>query len=91
MFRTHNGPEWGFPYHLPAKQVDRARGRSREIWYHNLWPKQTRPLAWMLEHFAPIPGWHERDPKTEGDNDGLPRTDRLEQVMAAARSFQVTA
>ncbi len=32
---------------------------SRDLWLNNKWPLQTRPLAWLIEKFAPTPGWHE--------------------------------
>jgi hypothetical protein len=57
MFRTHGGPEWGFPYPMSNSQVDRARAHSRELWYQNKWPMQVRPLAWIINHFWPIPDW----------------------------------
>jgi len=57
LFRTQGG-DFGFPYPLPGKAVDHARERSRELWLHNAWDKQTRPLSWLLEKFSPVAGWH---------------------------------
>lgn len=59
-FRTQGGV-WGFPYPLKEKQVLRAKARARDIWFNNKWSKQTRPLSWLIEKFAPLKSWHEPD------------------------------
>lgn len=56
MFRTQGG-DFSFPYPLAGRDVDRARKHSRRLWYGNGWAKQVRPLSWLIEHFAPVPGW----------------------------------
>lgn len=61
MFRTHSGPEWGFPYPQSQKQIDNARALSRAMWYENAWSLQRRPLAWLLERFWPVLGWDNAD------------------------------
>lgn len=86
MFRTHGGPEWGFPYELSQKQVDQARAHSRSLWYDNTWPTQTRPLAWLVEHFAPIPGWHEPDAKTETGEHAASVAQHRERTLAHVRA-----
>lgn len=48
-----------FPYSITGAQQEHARQRTRDIWYHNAWPKQVRPLSWLIEKFAPIPSWHD--------------------------------
>jgi glycosyltransferase involved in cell wall biosynthesis len=58
MFRTQGG-DFGFPYPLSGEQTNKAKALSRQIWFDNLWPKQTKPLSWLLEKFWPIPGWTE--------------------------------
>jgi len=55
MFRTQ--PGFGFPYPISGNQVDRARKHSRQLWMENTWPQQVRPLSWLIEKFAPVPGW----------------------------------
>jgi len=57
-FRTQGG-SWGFPYPMSDKQVQRARAYSKDLWFHNKWPRQTRPLSWLLEKFWPVPVWEE--------------------------------
>lgn len=64
LFRTGNFARNGqssWPYPLSQQDVDKARKHSRDLWLNNAWPKQTRPLSWLLERFWPIPGWEERD------------------------------
>lgn len=58
MFRTQGG-DFGFPYPLSGKQTEKAKALARKIWFDNLWPKQTKPLSWLLEKFWPVPGWTE--------------------------------
>jgi hypothetical protein len=74
LFRTQ--PSFGFPYPMSQKQVDRAREMSRDIWLNNKWPKQTRPLSWLIEKFAPVPSWHDEEGKTQ-----------LEAVTRAGEEF----
>jgi hypothetical protein len=59
MFRTGKG--FGFPYHLSGKQVGRARKRSKQLWLGNSWPKAKHDLQWLVDKFAPVPGWHDED------------------------------
>jgi glycosyltransferase involved in cell wall biosynthesis len=58
MFRTQGG-DFSFPYPITNSQQERARQRARELWFGNTWPGQTRPLLWLLEHFRPVPVWHD--------------------------------
>ena len=55
LFRTQ--PGFGFPYPNPG--IERARERSRYLWFGNNWSGQVRPLSWLIEKFAPLPGWHD--------------------------------
>jgi ribosomal protein L37E len=56
MFRTQGG-DFGFPYKLSGSQVQRAKSAARDLFFENKWPKQTRPLSWLLERFWPVRGW----------------------------------
>lgn len=53
LFRTQGG-DFGFPYPQSGRQVERARKYCRDIWFHNKWLKQTRPLSWLVEKFYPL-------------------------------------
>ena len=55
MFRTQ--PGFRFPYPMSSGDVDRARAHSRKLWMQGAWPGTRRPLAWLLERFAPVPDW----------------------------------
>lgn len=58
MFRTRNDG-FGFPYHISGNEQERARIYSRDLWLNDKWPKAKLPLKWLVEHFAPVPGWEE--------------------------------
>ncbi len=56
MFRTQGG-DFGFPYTLLGADVEKARKYSRSLWFENKWPKAKYPLSWLIDRFAPVPGW----------------------------------
>ena len=58
MFRGEN---FGFPYPLSGREVDRAREYSRDLWLNNRHPKQIYPLSWLTERFWPVEGWSDED------------------------------
>jgi glycosyltransferase involved in cell wall biosynthesis len=66
MFRTQGG-DFGFPYPLSGKAVGRARKRSKELWQGNTWPKAVHKLDWLLDHFKPVPDWHDIGEKKPTD------------------------
>jgi hypothetical protein len=57
MFRTQKG--FGFPYPLSGRAVDKARQYSRWLWEGGNWDKAVRPLSWLVDKFAPVPGWEQ--------------------------------
>jgi glycosyltransferase involved in cell wall biosynthesis len=61
LFRTQWGFQW--PYPISQQQIDRARAYSRELWLNDRWPKQTRPLSWLVNKFWPVKGWTEEQMK----------------------------
>lgn len=64
LFRTGNfsaNGESTFPYPLSGAEQEKARQYSRKLWRGNLWEKQIHPLSWLVEKFAPVPGWTEKD------------------------------
>ena len=60
MFRTQGG-DFGFPYEISGRQVERAKKMAREEFFGNAWPRQIRPLSWLIERFWPVPGWSEEE------------------------------
>jgi hypothetical protein len=64
LFRTGNFAREGhssWPYPLRQRDVDRARGYSRDLWLNNRWEGRVHPLSWLLERFWPVKGWTEDD------------------------------
>jgi hypothetical protein len=55
MFRTK--PEFSFPYELSGRQVEHAKRLAKDLFFNNKWPKAIYPLSWLVERFAPVPGW----------------------------------
>jgi hypothetical protein len=47
----------GFPWPASGRQQDAARKYSIDLWSHNKWEGQKRPLSWLVEKFAPVPSW----------------------------------
>jgi len=58
MFRTQ-GSDFGFPYELRGKEVSRTKHRVKDLFFQNKYEKQIYPLSWLIEKFAPVPGWTE--------------------------------
>jgi hypothetical protein len=63
----------GFPYPDGGRK-ERAMARCRELWMQNQWPKQIRPLSWVIEKFSPAPDWDKNSAVTQ-------------EVMAAGEKF----
>jgi len=91
-FRTQGG-DWSFPYQLPATVVEQARKHSQSLWFGNAWNKQVHPLSWVLEKFAPVPGWHvasKEETRAEEPRRAAmaqARQARLRDVMQAGAEF----
>ena len=55
LFRTQGG-DFGFPYQITGKDVQKAREYSKSLWMDNKWPKAKHNLNWLIDKFQP-PGW----------------------------------
>ncbi len=62
LFRTQGG-DFGFPYPMSGRQVERARQITRDLFLEGTWDKAIHPLSWLLEKFWPVPDWTEEDLK----------------------------
>jgi len=62
MFRTQGG-DFSFPYHQSGRDVQKTKENVKSLFWDNKWPKQVRPLSWLIEKFFPVPGWTEKDIK----------------------------
>lgn len=58
----HKGKKYGRGYKLNEAAL--LKGRNKTIqWleFKKAWHKQTIPLEWLIEKFAPVPTWHDKD------------------------------
>ena len=76
MFRTQGG-DFGFPYAQHGREVQKTKNAVRDLFFNNAWPKQIYPLSWLIEKFAPVPGWTDESLKKLKEKDGLVKTPRL--------------
>jgi len=44
-------------YALGANEKKRSYKRSVELWIGDKWPHAKRKFQWLIDHFAPVPGW----------------------------------
>lgn len=62
MFRTQGG-DFGFPYLQSGHEVQKTKSKVKNILFNGSWPKQKKPISWLIEKFWPVPGWTEEDLK----------------------------
>lgn len=60
MFRTQGG-DFGFPYPLSMKAVEKARAHSQDMWRNGKWPLAKHDLKWLITKFWPVQGWTQED------------------------------
>lgn len=60
MFRTQGG-DFSFSHPISRAEVEYAKTGVRDLFFNNNWPKQVRPLSWLIEKFWPVKGWTEED------------------------------
>jgi glycosyltransferase involved in cell wall biosynthesis len=51
MFRTQ-GKDFGFPYPLTDREVERARQHSNDVWKNGKFPKAIHDLDWLFNKFS---------------------------------------
>ena len=44
-------------YALGANQKKKSMERSLELWMGDKWPRAKRKFQWLIDRFAPVPGW----------------------------------
>jgi len=54
----HKGKQYGRGYHLARQDIQKGSEFITDYWPNNRWPKQTRKLKWLIDHFNP-PGWED--------------------------------
>lgn len=62
LFRTSGG-DFGFPYAISGRQIESAKNTWRDALYNNKFPHQIYPSSWLINKFAPVPGWHDESGK----------------------------
>lgn len=54
---AHKGKERPRGYGISMREVKRSYGWTANYWMRNTWQDRAHDLAWLVEKFAPIPGW----------------------------------
>lgn len=44
-------------YSLGANEKKKSMERSIHLWMGDNWPRAKRKFQWLIDHFAPVPGW----------------------------------
>jgi hypothetical protein len=55
MFRTQQG--FSFPYPQSGSAQMRARQLTKDIFMTDKWPQAIHKFQWLINKFAPVPGW----------------------------------
>lgn len=53
----HKSKKYGRGYHLPEAWLKQGRNYTMKWLTDSAWHKQTLPLRWLIEKFAPVPTW----------------------------------
>lgn len=61
----HKGKLYKRDFHLSKRAKVESEIYNTDYWMNNRWPKQTRPLKWLIDKFSPLEGWPDdwQDPK----------------------------
>lgn len=78
LFRTQ-GAEFGFPYPQSGREVQKTKKVISNMLFQNRFPKQIRPLSWLINRFSPVPDWHDEKGKK-----------KLAEVNKAGEEFYIS-
>jgi glycosyltransferase involved in cell wall biosynthesis len=53
----HKGKKYGRGYFISRKEIQKSSEFIASYWIENKWSGQTRDFKWLIDHFAPVPGW----------------------------------
>ena len=67
MFRTQ--PGFSHPYPNPGGEQKKAKDTLREVFLNDRWSKAKYKLKWLIEKFAPVPDWTDKDLKKLKENE----------------------
>ena len=60
----HKGKKFGRGYRLNETWLQKGSSKTMEwMQFGKAWNKQTLPLSWLIERFAPVPTWHDETGK----------------------------
>uniref|UniRef100_A0A6M3IQP8 Putative glycosyltransferase n=1 Tax=viral metagenome TaxID=1070528 RepID=A0A6M3IQP8_9ZZZZ len=59
MFRTKAVNDFGFPYSISGREVQKTKQRVKDKYWNFEHPKQRKSVSWLVRRFMPIPGWDE--------------------------------
>ena len=59
MFRTK--ADFGFPWPNSGRDTKKTKDNVRDKYWNNKHPLQIHSVKWLLEKFAPVPGWSKED------------------------------
>lgn len=55
----HKGKKWGRGFRLSKRLMTESEIYSADYWMNNRWPKQIRPIKWLIDKFGPLEAWPE--------------------------------
>ena len=79
----HKGKKYGRGYHLKESALTQGRNHTMKWLYNEAWAKQTLPFSWLIEHFAPVPGW------VEGWEEKVYAMRRPRDIIASTKEYPV--
>lgn len=53
----HKGKKYGRGYFIGRKEIQKSSEFIATYWIENKWQGQTKDFKWLIDHFAPVPGW----------------------------------
>lgn len=59
LFRTKT--VFGFPWPVSGREQQRTKKRVRDFIWNGGFPGQIHPVRWLVEKFAPVPGWTQEE------------------------------
>jgi hypothetical protein len=60
MFRTQGG-DFGFPYSISGRETQKTKDYIKDKFWNMKHPKQIHSVSWLVEKFAPVKGWSDKD------------------------------
>lgn len=55
----HKGKKYGRGYYLGRREIQSGNEAINNYWMNNRWPGRIRDFKWLIDHFAPVPGWED--------------------------------